>query len=353
MIVEAVRLLVTLSTTAVGFQIGRSWPDWFPAVGADGDVTIVWGAVIGAGVGYVVGGTLGRGISRSLEDAPRALAKTTGIQLFAGGFGLVVGVLVGTVVAVPMVLLFPSTAGWPLAGLVVLLAAAFGTRVFAARSPELLALASGHTLAPGHAPPETVGERYVVDSSAAIDGRVYELVKAGVIRSAIWVPAFVIDEMQGIADSADATRRKKGRRGLEVLDAIRELEDIEFAVVEDTVPEHDEVDAKLITLADRAGGTIVTTDHNLARAASIRGLRVLNPHALGESLRPRLNAGDSLKVRIEREGSEEGQGVGFLEDGTMVVVAGGAVAIGSTIEAEVSNLLRTSVGRMVFAKVAG
>ena len=255
-------------------------------------------------------------------------------------------------VAVPVVLLLPSVAGWPLGGLLVLLAAAFGTRIFSERAQELLALTAGRTLAPTQAAPVPAEERYLIDSSAAIDGRVLDLAKAGVVRSSVWVPAFVVDEMQGIADSSDSTRRKRGRRGLDVLDALRELDDVEFFVVEDTVPEHDEVDAKLLTLADRSGGTIVTTDHNLARAASIRGLQVLNPHALGESLRPRLHAGDAVEVRIDREGSESGQGVGFLEDGTMVVVAGASDEIGKTVAAEVSNTLRTSVGRMVFAKLA-
>jgi uncharacterized protein YacL len=352
-IVEAVRLLVTLSTTAIGFQIGRSWPDWFPAVEATGDVTVIWGAVLGAGIGYVGGGALGRGIAHSLEEAPRVLAKTTGIQLFAGGFGLVAGVIVGTVLAVPLVLLLPTIAGWPLAGLLVLVLGAFGTRVFAARAQELLAFGPGHTLAPSEPPPASPGERWLIDSSAAIDGRVLELVRAGVIQGSVWVPAFVVDELQAIADSADKSKRRRGRRGLEILDAIRELEDVSFAVVEDTVPEYDEVDAKLLALTERAEGTLVTTDHNLGKAASIRGVRMLNPHALGESLRPQLNAGDPVVVRIEKEGSEQGQGVGFLEDGTMVVVAGASAAVGQTVEAEVSNLLRTSVGRMIFARMAG
>ncbi len=353
MIVEAVRLLVTLSTTAIGFQIGRSWPELFPSLASDGDVTVVWGAVLGAGIGYVLGGALGRGIARSLDDAPRALARTNGIQLFAGGFGLMVGVLVGTVVAVPVVLLLPSIAGWPIGGLLVLLAGAFGTRIFSARSQELLALTAGRTLAPTESPVVAAGERHLLDSSAAIDGRVLDLVQAGVVRSTIWAPAFVVDELQGIADSGEATRRKRGRRGLDVLDALRETGEVEFAVIEDTVPEHEDVDAKLLTLADRSGATLVTTDHNLARAGSIRGIRVLNPHALGESLRPRLHAGDAVEVRIEREGSEAGQGVGFLDDGTMVVVAGAAAVVGQTVAAEVSNTLRTAVGRMVFARLPG
>lgn len=349
-IVEAVRLLVTLSTTAIGFQVGRAWPDWFPAAQARGDVTIVWGAILGAGVGYVVGGTLGRGVARSLRDAPTLLSRASGIQLFAGGFGLVVGVMVGTVLSVPLVLLLPSVAGWPLAGLIVLLLAAFGARIFSSRAQELVGFSARPMLAPG-AVSAASNERYVIDSSAAIDGRVLELAKAGIVKAAVWVPAFVVDELQAIADSSDKSKRRRGRRGLDMLDALRATDGVAFAVAEDSVPEHHEVDAKLVALALRADATLVTTDHNLGGAASIRGVRVLNPHALGESLRPQLHAGDAVSVRIEKAGSEEGQGVGFLDDGTMVVVAGGAEAIGETVEAEVSNLLRTAMGRMVFAKL--
>ena len=351
MIVEAVRLLVTLSTTAIGFQIGRSWPDWFSNAAPSGDTTIVWGAVLGAGLGYVIGGSLGRTISRSLDDVPNLLDRTPGVQLFAGGFGLGIGTLIGTVVSIPIVLLLPSVAGWPLGGLLVLVLAMFGTKIFAVRGQELFSIGAGRRFA---ADPSTSGggERCLVDSSAAIDARVLDLARAGVINRSVWVPAFVIDEMQGIADSSDKSKRRRGRRGLDILDALREMEGVDFAVVEDTVPEHEEVDAKLLALADRAGATLVTTDHNLAKAASLRGIRVLNPHALGESLRPRLNAGDAVQVTIEKQGSEDGQGVGFLDDGTMVVVAGGASVVGETVEAEVANLLRTSVGRMIFAKLA-
>ena len=162
----------------------------------------------------------------------------------------------------------------------------------------------------------------------------------------------MVDELQSIADAADKDRRRRGRRGLDVLEALRTTPGLDFVVVEDTVPEHAEVDIKLVAIAQRDGAILVTTDHNLSRAASLRGIEVLNPHELGEQLRPSLAMGDQVSVTIAKVGSEIGQGVGYLDDGTMVVVAGGADSIGETVDVEVSNMLRTSMGRMLFAHLA-
>jgi uncharacterized protein YacL len=353
-IVEAIRLLVTLATTAVGFTIGKAWLEWFPGSGADPDFSVITGAVVGAGVGYVVGGVLGRVIRRGLDAAPKAFARATGPQLFAGTFGLIVGLMLGVVVGTPMVVLLPAIVGWPLAGLGVLVLSAFGARLFSARSTELLAVTGLRPRDPLQR--KTVVEetavrpRYLLDSSAAIDGRILELARASLVAGDVWVPAFVVDELQAIADASDKNRRRRGRRGLDMLDALRDVPAISFVVLEESVPEHPEVDAKLLALAARLDVSLVTTDHNLARAAGLRGITVVNPHALGESLRPTLMSGDLLRVTIEKSGSEPGQGVGFLDDGTMVVVAGAASSIGSTLDVEVSNMLRTSVGRMVFAR---
>ncbi|NNF69698.1 MAG: TRAM domain-containing protein [Acidimicrobiia bacterium] len=350
MIVEAIRLLVTLATTAVGYQIGTSWT---PAeVGSD--VGSITGSLVGAGVGYVLGGVLGRWIRRGLERAPQALDRATGPQLFAGAFGLMVGVVVGMVIAIPSVVLLPSLAGWPIGALAVLVMAAFGARVFSARAHDLLSAAGLRQRDPLRRTDVAVdGEPgYLIDSSAAIDGRVLELARAGLLTGTVLVAGFVVDELQAIADAADKRRRRAGRRGLDILDALRDVPRIEFTVLEDSVPEHHEVDAKLLALTARLDGSLVTTDHNLAQAASLRGITVLNPHALGESLRPVVGQGDEMKITIEKEGSEVGQGVGFLDDGTMVVVSDASGHVGDTVAVEVVNSLRTSVGRLLFAKLA-
>ena len=233
----------------------------------------------------------------------------------------------------------------------VLIFGSFGGRVFAERSPDLLAAFGLRARDPLRARRASEPHGFLVDSSAAIDGRVLELARSGLVSGPVSAPMFVVDELQGIADSGDRSRRRRGRRGLDVLDSLRSVEGVQFSVLEESVPMYEEVDAKLVALTARLEATLVTTDHNLAKAAQIRGLKVLNPHALGESMRPALVSGDRFELTVEREGSEPGQGVGFLDDGTMVVVEGGSDLVGETVRVEVANSLRTSVGRLMFARL--
>ena len=349
MIIEAVRLVVTLATTAAGFLIGRAIPDWYQDAAPDPDVTIVTGAVIGAGVGYVAGGLIGRAIRRWLDRAPELVARASGPELFAGAFGLLIGVLVGVVAGLPLIVFLPTILGWSIAALLVLVLAAFGSRVFAARSDDLLN-AAGLRASRLRAGGSAGGDAYVIDSSAAIDGRVVEMVRSGLIGGNLLIPQFVVDELQGIADSGSVNHRRRGRRGLEMLEALRETPDANLRVVDDQVPEYPDVDAKLVELCSRLGATLVSTDHNLVKAASIRGLPTRNPHSIAEALRPHLGAGDRMMLTIERVGTGPGQGVGFLDDGTMVVIEGGAERVGEHVEIEVANMLRTSVCRMLFAR---
>ncbi len=339
MITEFVRLLITLATTAAGFQIAAG-PWSIP--GLDPQLATVWGAVLGAGIGYVIGGVAGRRVERFIDGAPGWFENMTGPQVIAGGAGLAVGTVLGAALGAPLVALLPPAVGWPLAILVVVVLASTAGGVFASKAGEF-----GTTRSVGN---RRDGERaYLIDSSAAIDGRVLELSRSGLLPGALWVPAFVLDELQTIADSADRERRRRGRRGLDVLEALRTERD-DLVVVEDTVPERDEVDAKLLVLAERYGAMLVTTDHNLSRAAGLRGITTINPHSLGEALRPMLATGEHIELLISRPGSEPGQGVGYLEDGTMVVVSEAADSIGEMLEVEISNMVRTSVGRMFFAR---
>jgi len=347
-IAEAVRLLITLATTAMGFSLARSWSDLFPSSTFDADAALIWLVLLGAGFGYVLGGIAGRALSRALDDAPGWFVDTTGGQLFAGGFGLMVGVVVGVVLSAPIVALLPPIIAWPLASLVVLVVGVISGKVFSSRGGELSLARSARP----RRGTNTAGVFFVLDSSAAIDGRVLELARAGLITGRLMVPTFVIDEMQGLADAGGEKLRHRGRRGLDVLDALRRTPGVALDITEDGVPEHPEVDAKLLSVALDRDAALITTDHNLAQAAGLRGITVVNPHALGESLRPTLAAGDRISVTIARAGSEPGQGVGYLDDGTMVVVNGAANSIGETVDVEIANMLRTNVGRMAFAHPA-
>ncbi len=346
MIVEAVRLLITLALTALGFQLGSTLelpnPDTGPIVGA----------VLGAGVGYVGGGVLGRGFRRGLDVVPdRFAGSSSGPELFAGAFGLLVGMLVGVVAAVPLILFVTPGVAWPLASLVVLACASLGARLFSSRADDLLALTGlrrrGALVSRSLDHPERA---FLLDSSAAVDGRVLDLSRAGLLPGRIWVPAFVLDELQGLADAADQARRRRGRRGLDVIEAMRGSHLSELTILEDTVPGFVDVDAKLLAIADKAEATLITTDHNLSKAAGARGIGVLNPNVLSESLKPAVTAGDRLSLPLTKAGSEPGQGVGYLDDGTMVVVEGGAPLVGSEVEIELTAVTRTSVGRMLFGR---
>ncbi|MDH3605901.1 MAG: TRAM domain-containing protein [Acidimicrobiia bacterium] len=344
MMVEATRLLVTLTATAAGFMIGSKI----------GENSSVVGAIIGAGLGYVFGGAFGRLVRRALDVAPSVIVpRFSGPQLFAGAFGVGLGILIGLSLGLPIVWLMPPEVGWPLASLVVLLVASFSGTVFSARADELLAsvgLSPRKPLAAHRL--DSDPKSFLMDSSAAIDGRILDLARNGLARGRHWVPAFVVDELQGIADSSDANRRRRGRRGLDVLESLRDVAGIELAILEESVPEFPEVDSKLIAIAERSGATLVTTDHNLAVAAGVRGVAVLNPHSIAESLRPQAGAGDLIDVTIEKVGSEPGQGVGYLDDGTMVVIEQAGRAVGQVVTVQVSNAVRTQMGRMLFGRMA-
>ena len=172
--------------------------------------------------------------------------------------------------------------------------------------------------------PDAGDPRIVVDTSAIIDGRIAEIVESGFIYGTLVVPRFVLDELQHIADSSDTLRRNRGRRGLEILTRMQKEPATPVEIVEDDVPECAEVDAKLVALARARSRVILTNDFNLNRVAELQGVRVMNINSLANAVKPAVLPGEELRVRVIQEGKEAGQGVGFLDDGTMIVVEGGA-----------------------------
>ena len=192
--------------------------------------------------------------------------------------------------------------------------------------------------------------RIVVDTSAIIDGRIAEIVESGFIYGTLVVPRFVLDELQHIADSSDTLRRNRGRRGLEILNRMQKEPGTPVEIVEDAVPSESEVDAKLVALARARSGVILTNDFNLNRVAELQGVRVMNIKSLANAVKPAVRPGEELRVRVIQEGKEAGQGVGFLDDGTMIVVEGGARHIDKDLDVAVTRVLQTVAGRMIFAQ---
>ncbi|HEX7259379.1 MAG TPA: TRAM domain-containing protein [Candidatus Saccharimonadia bacterium] len=192
----------------------------------------------------------------------------------------------------------------------------------------------------------------LVDTSVIIDGRIVDIAKAGFAPGKLLVPRFVLAELQLIADSGDAMKRGRGRRGLEMLHSMREA-GVDLEIIEDDYSDIKEVDAKLVRLGRKLDANVLTTDYNLNRVASIEGVRVLNINELANAVRPVILPGEHMFTKIVQPGKEKGQGVGYLADGTMIVVDSSERLIGQEVEVEITRVFQTVAGKMLFAVLVG
>ena len=274
------------------------------------------------------------------------------VQEMLGGL---LGMLVGLVVAI---LLGNSIYKLPIVGpyfyvLVAVFFAYLGWTVgvrrreeFAGLLPRSLSRSGRHR----HTGTETVGK--LVDTSVIIDGRIADIWKCGFIEGDLVVPGFVLEELQKIADSSDSLKRNRGRRGLDILGKMQKEPGVTVRVEEKDYDDLSEVDAKLVRMAQEKGMSILTNDFNLNKVAQLQGIRVLNINDLANAVKPVVLPGEEFRVTVLKEGKEASQGIGYLDDGTMVVVEGGRRLVGETIGVVVTSILQTSAGRMIFARPA-
>ncbi len=191
----------------------------------------------------------------------------------------------------------------------------------------------------------------ILDTSVIIDGRISDITETGFVEGALIIPQFVLNELQHIADSSDPIKRTRGKRGLEVLRHIQKQVNVDVRIVDTDYPAVKEVDSKLIELAKEVHGKIITNDSNLNKVAELQGIDVLNINELANSLKPVVLPGEEMNVKILKEGKETGQGVAYLDDGTMIVVDNGRRQIGRTVDVTVTSVLQTPAGRMIFARL--
>ena len=191
----------------------------------------------------------------------------------------------------------------------------------------------------------------LLDTSVIIDGRIADICETGFLEGTLLIPVFVLEELQHIADSADSLKRVRGRRGLDILQKIRKESRMKVEVTEADFEDISEVDSKLLQLAQEVGGKIITNDFNLNKVAQLRGVPVLNINALSNAVKPVAIPGDLMTVQIVRPGKEHGQGLAYLDDGTMIVVDGGFHCMNEVVSVEVTSALQTAAGRMIFAKL--
>lgn len=291
-----------------------------------------------------------RGLGRSLST----------LEILLGGFGLVAALLTAALLS-PALGALPGAAGdFAPIGMAVLLApvgigVALGRRTDVERllrsiSERTDTVADAMT-SPREASAKTTTHYVVLDTSAIIDGRLAEVIESGFLMAHLIIPRFVLNELRRVADSSDALKRQRGRYGLQMLARIQASDAITSSIDEQDFPDQPDVDAKVLALARARNGAILTNDFNLNRVAGVEDLRVLNLNALAQAVRTNALPGETFDLRIHQEGRERNQGIGFLQDGTMVVVEDAKHLLQRNVNVEVTRIIQTTAGRMFFARL--
>jgi len=305
-------------------------------------------ALIGALFGLILTPYLTTRPARALREY---LGKVPAQQLVAGVIGLILGLVVAALLSIPLGYL-PTPWRSVLPGLAAIIFGYFGAATFALRRRDVFELFQGRFQGRGASDEDglTPSRKVLLDTSVIIDGRIADISEIGFITGPMIVPRFVLQELQHIADSADTLRRNRGRRGIEILNRLQKDSRVPVHISDVDTDEVEAVDEKLIVLAKDIGCAIVTNDYNLNRIAELQGVVVLNINELANAVKTVFLPGEDMEIRVIQEGRELGQGVGYLDDGTMVVIEGGRRYIDQTISATVTKVLQTSAGRMIFAR---
>ena len=358
-------MLALWTLRALG-TVGLGTLGWWISVSAELSSTdsefLPWGLVF-----TLAGVIIGAAVAQGCITLGRRASEASGAALVSAALGLVVGLAVAALVSIPFYAL-DGIMDWAIPVVISLSLGAGGLWlgvqreadvrailpaldrprvvpqvVFAedAEIPEIPEVSDVH---------ETRNGSILVDTSAIIDGRIADLTVTGFIDRSLLVPRFVLDELRHIADSSDSMRRNRGRRGLEVLGRLRKDTTVPMRVLDVGLESGEEVDARLVELARGTKSSILTTDYNLNRVAEIQGVQVLNVNELANAVKSIVLPGENLRVDIMQEGKEAGQGVAYLDDGTMVVVEGGRRFINSARDVQVTRVLQTNAGRIVFAQ---
>ena len=316
-----------------------------------GVLVLLYGSMCAAGMlaGHLLAPRAIRWFDEVMGAVERYMDELSPAQLAAMTAGLITGLLIAALLS--QVLAFMGDSIFTLAASATLyvVLGVTGISVGKRRTEDFAAFMNRSQ--PRHQRTQAdAAQTRLLDASVLMDGRVEAVLKTGFLGGAA-IPDFVLEELKHLADAADEAKRMRGRRGLEVAERLKADEDLALRVL-DTEPSNEaDADLRLMTLARDTGAALVTNDFNLSRAARLAGLTVLNVNDLACALRPVTAAGDVLSVRIAKEGREAGQGVGYLDDGSMLVVEGGRSHVGQTVTVTVSSVLQTSAGRMVFAKM--
>ncbi|EKQ52123.1 MULTISPECIES: PIN/TRAM domain-containing protein [unclassified Clostridium] len=313
-------------------------------------VSLIFGLIL-----YIISPLIYKGISNLIEYIEKSMQKMSITEIIYGTIGAIITLILMTFIAKPINDI--SVIGPILLILLNILAAIIGAEIMIKKKEDITALlvnikrpAIREKKVKETVKESTAGIPKVLDTSVIIDGRIFDICETGFIEGPLVIPNFVLDELRHISDSSDSLKRNRGRRGLDILNKIQKELSIETQIVDDDFPKIAEVDAKLLKLAQKMEGKVITNDYNLNKVAEFQGVPVLNINELSNAIKPVVLPGEEMIIDIVKDGKESSQGVAYLEDGTMIVVEGGRKYIGQTTDVIVTSVLQTAAGRMIFAK---
>ena len=346
------RVLGALLYGFIGYELGIALVGSFELTAES--APIVWGATLGGALlGFLLAPWL---IIAPAKAARNGLRNVPMSDLVSGTIGLAVGLMIAVLLAYPISRL-PPPFGSILPFVTVIIFGYLGAAVLVLRQEDFFAFfnlrrPTDEAVVP--AIDEDAGKPVMLlDTSVIIDGRIADIAETGFLLGVIKVPRFVLNELQYIADSSDALRRNRGRRGLEILDRLQNESAVEIEFIDDDPQDAQQVDDKLISLARIGGGAILTNDYNLNRVAQLQGVQILNVNELANAVKSVLLPGEEMPLKIIQEGKEHNQGVGYLDDGTMVVVENGRRYLNQEVMVQVTKVLQTNAGRLIFATPEG
>lgn len=344
-----------------------AWKEWLPLWMPGKILMTIFSVVLFAFIGLMTSPLFLRVLGSMGSFIESHLKNTSWSEITSATVGMIIGLLIANLLALPF---SDLPFGSYMAVVLNVVLAYLGARILLKRQSDLrnvfgpirslkerlsMIKEQPHHDDEGFSAEEQPWEvpKKILDTSVIIDGRILDVARTGFLEGIILIPQFVLHELQAVADSTDPARRTRGRRGLDVVNELQRLSDLQIEIVDASLKhlKADSVDSALVVLAEKIGGQILTTDYNLNKLAQIQGIRVLNVNDLANALKPMLLPGETIIIDIIREGKEPHQGVGYLDDGTMFVVEDGENYIGKRVEVVVTSMLQTSAGRMVFGRV--
>ncbi len=313
------------------------------------------GVVLGAIIFFVLTFWFVDSLVQFIKLVEEKIIKAPVTDVLFGTIGLIFGLVVAFLIQIPLNNIRLTAVNTVLPLFIYLFLGYFGFRILFKKRDEVISLFTSRNKDKKRDseedPVEATGKSLkILDTSVIIDGRIADICQTGFLEGTLVIPQFVLEELQHIADSSDVLKRNRGRRGLDILNKVQKELYIKVEIYEGDFEEISEVDSKLVKLAKLVSGVVVTNDFNLNKVCELQGVSVLNINDLANAVKPIVLPGEELKVQVIKDGKEHNQGVGYLDDGTMIVVEDGRGHIGKTIDVVVTSVLQTSAGRMIFAK---